>query len=198
MKLKFQNKGIEAGCDEAGRGCLAGPVSAAAVILPDKIRLPVYIRDSKALNPGKREVAAKWIEQNALYWCIAYCSPAEIDKWNILQASFKAMHRALDGLPVKPERILVDGNRFVEYGGIPHHCIVKGDDRFASIAAASILAKVYRDHLMQIWHCDYPHYDWLNNKGYPTKKHIEGLEKNGKSEIHRLSFTLRSKQLRLF
>ena len=198
MKLRFQKSGIEAGCDEAGRGCLAGPVSAAAVILPESISLPTFLRDSKVLEPETRKEAAQWVEQKALYWCVAYCSPAEIDKWNILQASFQAMHRALDGVPVVPHRILVDGNRFLPYKNIEHHCIVKGDDKFASIAAASILAKVYRDRLMEMWHLDYPHYDWVNNKGYPTAKHVEGLEQNGKTEIHRLSFHLKSKQLSLF
>lgn len=198
MKHRFNKLGMEAGCDEAGRGCLAGPVCAAAVILPEKFRLPAYIRDSKLLNKESRLKGAKWIKEKALYWCVAYCTPEEIDRLNILNASIQAMHRALDGLPVRPQRILVDGNRFLDYQDIEHHCIVKGDNKYASIAAASILAKVHRDELMELWHEDHPHYDWCNNKGYPTPNHIAGLEKFGKTDLHRLSFYIHSRQLRLF
>ena len=198
LKHRLKKVGIEAGCDEAGRGCLAGPVCAAAVILPERFRLPSYIKDSKQLNKETRQKAAAWVKKRAIAWCVGYCSPEEIDRINILQASFKAMHRALDGLPVRPDRILVDGNRFVKYGDLEHHCIVKGDNLYASIAAASIMAKVHRDHFMQLWHEDYPYYDWWNNKGYATARHIDALHEKGRSHLHRLSFSINSSQLSLF
>lgn len=198
MKHRFDKVGMEAGCDEVGRGCLAGPVCAAAVILPESFRLPKYIRDSKLLNKETRLKAADWIRKRALFWSVAFCSPQEIDRMNILRASLHAMHRALDGLPVRPQRILVDGNQFIEYQNIEHHCIVKGDNKFASIASASILAKVHRDHFMELWHQDFPDYDWYNNKGYATPNHVSGLEKYGKTNLHRLTFTLNNQQLSLF
>lgn len=193
----FQPDGREAGCDEAGRGCLAGPVCAAAVILDAKVPIPAMIRDSKQLLPVQREEAAEWIEKNAACWAVAYCSPKEIDQINILRASFKAMHRALQAFPELPDRILVDGHLFDPFEEVPHHCIIKGDGKYASIAAASILAKTYRDRLMQLWHLDYPDYQWSSNKGYPTRTHIQAIRERGITPLHRRSFTIKGKQLTL-
>lgn len=186
----YHTKGLrEAGCDEAGRGCLAGPVVAAAVILPPRMRLP-GLGDSKLLSAGQRDALRILIERNAIAWAVAYVWPEEIDRINILQASFLAMHRAVDRLALRPEHLLVDGNRFVPYMGIPHTCEVKGDGRFRSIAAASILAKTHRDQLMQELHTEHPGYNWAVNKGYPTPDHRKAIARMGTTPHHRISFRL--------
>ncbi len=180
---------MEAGCDEAGRGCLAGPVFAAAVILPQNFSHPL-IQDSKQLSETQRAEARKVVETQAIAWAVASVSPAEIDRINILQASFLAMHRAIGQLSQQPTLLLIDGNRFKPFGNIPYHCMVKGDARFAAIAAASILAKTYRDdYMMQIANA-YPQYDWMNNKGYPTQTHRNAIQKYGSTPHHRRSFRL--------
>jgi ribonuclease HII len=186
----YHTKGLrEAGCDEAGRGCLAGPVVAAAVILPPRLRLP-GLGDSKLVTPRQRETLRTIIEREALAWAVAYVWPEEIDRINILQASFMAMHRAVDRLVLRPEHLLIDGNRFVPYFGIPHSCEVKGDGRFRSIAAASILAKTHRDELMHELHARHPEYNWCVNKGYPTVDHRAAIRRLGTTPQHRLSFRL--------
>ncbi len=169
---------IEAGCDEAGRGCYAGPVFAAAVVLPRSFHHPV-LNDSKQLSAVQRNLLRPIIEQEAICFAVAMVSWEEIDRINILQASFKAMHLAVDRLKVIPELLLIDGNRFLSYPNIPHHCIVEGDALYASIAAASILAKTYRDEYMTLLHEEHPHYNWKQNKGYGTKEHREAIEKYG-------------------
>ncbi len=189
---------IEAGCDEAGRGCLAGPVVAAAVILPLDFEHPL-LNDSKQLTDKQRYLLRPLIEENALAWAIGIVDNKEIDEINILNASFLAMHRALDQLSIKPEHILVDGNRFNPYPEIQHTCMVKGDARFLNIAAASILAKTYRDDLMLELHEKHPVYDWNKNMGYPTKKHREGILLHGTTSFHRNTFKLlATEQLSLF
>ncbi len=180
---------LEAGCDEAGRGCLAGPVVAAAVILPPRVRIP-GLDDSKKLTAVKREVLRPLIEKHALAWAVVAVEPAEIDTLNILRASFVAMHRAIDALQQRPQHLLIDGNRFIPYSGIPHTCLVKGDGRFRSIAAASILAKTHRDELMTRLHDTHPAYNWAINKGYPTADHREALNRIGPCMHHRRSFRL--------
>jgi ribonuclease HII len=180
---------IEAGCDEAGRGCLAGPVFAAAVILPKDFHDPL-INDSKQLSATKRTAARTLIEAEALAWAVAQIDPPEIDQLNILRASFTAMHRALDQLQLRPQQLLIDGNRFIPYRDLPYHTIVKGDGKFLSIAAAGILAKTYRDDYMQRIHQDYPHYGWDSNKGYPSKAHRSAIATHGACEHHRRSFRL--------
>ena len=185
---------VEAGCDEAGRGCLAGPVFAAAVILPPHFRCEA-LNDSKQLSEKQREQLRPIIEKNALSYAVEICTPQEIDEINILWASVKAMHKALAKLSVVPEHILVDGNRFRPFGNIPHTCVVKGDGKYLSIAAASVLAKTYRDEYMEKLHQDFPMYDWAKNKGYPTKSHREGIKKQGITEHHRKSFNLMERQL---
>ncbi|RME98395.1 MAG: ribonuclease HII [Bacteroidetes bacterium] len=180
---------IEAGCDEAGRGCLAGPVFAAAVILPKDFNDPL-INDSKKLSAAKRYAARTLIESKALAWAVAQVDPPEIDELNILRASFTAMHRALDQLQVRPQQLLIDGNRFIPYQGLPYHTIVKGDSKYLSIAAAGILAKTYRDDYMLRIHQQYPHYAWDSNKGYPAKKHRAAIAAHGACEHHRRSFRL--------
>ncbi|MFZ1688444.1 MAG: ribonuclease HII [Flavobacteriales bacterium] len=182
---------VEAGCDEAGRGCLAGPVVAAAVILPPRIRLP-GLNDSKQLSEAHRERLRPRIEQQALAWCVAMCSPEEIDRFNILQASFLAMHRAIDGLKLRPELLLIDGDRFTPYFGIAHVCHVQGDGRFKSIAAASVLAKTHRDELMQQLHAEHPEFGWATNKGYPTEEHRAVLRHLGPTPHHRRSFHVKA------
>jgi ribonuclease HII len=189
LKSYFSLDLIEAGCDEAGRGCLAGPVFAAAVILP-KDFTDVVLDDSKKLTLKQRNSLRNIIQSNALAWSVAQVDPREIDQINILNASFAAMHLAVQGLSVKPELLLIDGNRFKEFPGIPHRCFVKGDGKFLSIAAASVLAKTYRDDYMVGMHEKFPHYDWKKNKGYPTKKHREGIYIFGVSPIHRMSYNL--------
>lgn len=180
---------FEAGTDEAGRGCLAGPVYAAAVILPDGYRHP-GLNDSKQLTEAKREQLRADIEADAPAWAIAFCSPQEIDRINILQASILAMHRALDALAVRPGAIAVDGNKFNPYRDIPFKTYVKGDGRFANIAAASILAKTERDRFMNAAAEQYPHYHWDSNKGYPTAEHRKAIAEHGACPLHRMSFQL--------
>ena len=180
---------IEAGCDEAGRGCLAGPVYAAAVILPPDFSNDL-LNDSKQLTEKQRYALRPVIEQEALAWAVGVVDNREIDKINILKASFTAMHRAIDQLKVRPEHLLIDGNRFIQYPGIPHTTIVKGDGKMMSIAAASVLAKTYRDDFMNKIALEYPQYDWLENKGYPTQKHREAIKKFGTTPYHRMSFNL--------
>ena len=184
----FEGK-MEAGCDEAGRGCLAGSVYAAAVIFPEDYRNE-ELNDSKQLTDKKRHQLREMIERDALAWAVGVVTPEEIDKINILNASFLAMHRALDQLKVRPEAIIVDGNRFKKYGEVPHTCIVKGDAKYLSIAAASILAKTYRDDYMDGLAEEYPQYDWKSNKGYPTKKHREAIRLYGVTPYHRKSYNL--------
>lgn len=185
----YQRTLLEAGCDEAGRGCLAGPVVAAAVILPPRIRLP-GLDDSKKLRPEQREELRRRIECEALAWAVAFVQPEEIDRLNILRASFVAMHRAIDRLGTRPGLLLIDGNRFVPYPGISHRCEVKGDGRFRSIAAASILAKTHRDEEMREAHVQHPQYNWAVNKGYPTADHREAIARYGPSVLHRRTFRL--------
>lgn len=190
MLLPYLHKDlIEAGCDEAGRGCLAGAVYAAAVILPSDYRNEC-LNDSKKLTVRQRYALREVIERDALAWAIGVVSPEEIDKINILNASFLAMHRAIDRLALRPQHLLIDGNRFNPYVGIPHTTVVKGDGKYLSIAAASVLAKTYRDDYMERLHEEYPMYDWKGNKGYPTKKHREAIRIYGTSPYHRMSFNL--------
>lgn len=183
---------IEAGCDEAGRGCLAGPVYAAAVILPKDFPI-AGLNDSKKLSEKKRETLRELIEKHAL-WAVATATAKEIDTLNILRASITAMHRAVAQLSETPQHLLIDGNRFYNYDTIPHTCIVKGDGKYAPIAAASILAKTHRDEYMRELHENYPKYQWKCNKGYPTATHREAIAKYGASPFHRESFTLLAKQ----
>ena len=180
---------VEAGCDEAGRGCLAGPVTAAAVILPPDFHNDM-INDSKQLSERQRELLRPVIEREAVAWAVAMVSPQEIDRINILRASITAMHRALDQLAVRPQGILVDGNRFYPYHDIPHTTIVKGDGKMMCIAAASILAKTHRDELMRQLDKDYPQYGWARNKGYPTPDHRAAIAQYGPSPHHRRTFQL--------
>ena len=179
----------EAGCDEAGRGCLAGSVYAAAVILPENYQNDL-LNDSKQLTEKKRYQLREIIQRDAMAWAVGIVTPEEIDKINILNASILAMHRALDQLRVRPEAIIIDGNRFKQYKDLPHTTIVKGDGKFLSIAAASILAKTYRDDYMNKLADEYPQYDWLSNKGYPTKKHREAIKQYGITPYHRKSYNL--------
>ena len=180
---------LEAGCDEAGRGCLAGSVFAAAVILPRDYE-NAALNDSKKLTAKKRYALREQIERDALAWAVGEVKPEEIDKVNIMHASFLAMHRAIAQLQVAPEALIIDGNRFDPYPGLPHTCIVKGDGKYLSIAAASILAKTYRDDYMDALARECPYYDWEHNKGYPTAKHYAGLEAHGPSVYHRRTFNL--------
>lgn len=190
MLLPYLNKElIEAGCDEAGRGCLAGAVYAAAVILPTDY-VNERLNDSKKLTEHQRYALREEIERDALAWAVGVVLPAEIDKINILNASFLAMHRAIDQLSICPQHLLIDGNRFNKYHEVPHTTVVKGDGKFLSIAAASILAKTYRDDYMNKLHEEYPMYDWKGNKGYPTKKHREAIAKYGTTPYHRMTFNL--------
>ena len=179
----------EAGCDEAGRGCLAGPVGAAAVIRPDDFHHP-WLNDSKQLTEKRREALRPIIESEAIAWGVALCTPQEIDEINILNASILAMHRALDALKVRPQSVIVDGNRFKPYGGLPWDTFVKGDGRFGNIAAASILAKTHRDEMMRRLAVEYPGYDWEVNKGYPTKAHRAAIASLGATPHHRKTFRL--------
>lgn len=188
---------IEAGCDEAGRGCLAGPVTAAAVILPPNFNNSL-LNDSKQLTERQRDILRPIIEKEAIAWAVAMVSPQEIDEINILKASFVAMHCAIDQLGVRPEALLIDGNRFIQYQDIPHTCIVKGDGKMMSIAAASVLAKTYRDEYMRKIANDYPQYAWDKNKGYPTRDHRAAIEVYGATPHHRMSFQLLNPQLSLF
>jgi ribonuclease HII len=192
----FQTQVIEAGCDEAGRGCYAGPVFAAAVILPKDFHHPI-LNDSKQLNEKQRESLRPIIEKEAIGWAVAAVGVAEIDKINILKASWKAMHLAIAELQSLPELLLIDGNRFTPFKNISHHCIVKGDGIYASIAAASVLAKTHRDEYMLTLHQQYPQYGWHNNKGYGTAEHRKAIAQYGLCEHHRKSFNILPQQLKL-
>jgi len=195
--LSFHKKNtIEAGCDEAGRGCLAGPVFAAAVILPPDFQNEL-LNDSKKLTEKQRYFLRPIIEKEAIAWAVEAVSNEEIDKVNILNASFLAMNRAVKKLKIVPEHLLIDGNRFRPQTKIPFTCMIKGDGRFFSIAAASVLAKTYRDDFMREIHIEFPNYDWDKNKGYPTKKHRLGIKKHGVTKYHRMTFRLLDEQLKL-
>ena len=193
----YTSKKIEAGCDEAGRGCLAGPVAAAAVILPKDYE-NILLNDSKKLSAMAREKLRPVIEEEALAWAVAFVDNNEIDEINILNASFLAMNRAVDKLKQVPELLLIDGNRFNQHPDIEHECFIKGDGRFLSIAAASILAKTYRDEYMIKLDNEYPGYGWKNNMGYPTIEHRDGIRKLGATSYHRKSFQLLPAQIELF
>lgn len=197
LKPYMQSDLAEAGCDEAGRGCLAGPVVAAAVILPPGFSNEL-LNDSKQLSERQRNNLRHIIEQEATAWTVAFVTPEEIDKINILQASILAMHNAISRLSPKPDFLLIDGNRFNPYPGIPHKCIVKGDATYMSIAAASILAKTHRDEYMSAIAKEYPQYGWERNKGYPTRDHRAAIAAHGTTPHHRLSFRLLDPQLSLF
>jgi ribonuclease HII len=197
LKSCFSPTLIEAGCDEAGRGCLAGPVVAAAVILP-KDYTHQKLNDSKQLAREDRELLRTEIERDAIAWAVAEVTCDEIDVINILNASFKAMHRAIDKLTHKPELLLIDGNRFTRYAEIPHECIIKGDSLYLSIAAASILAKTYRDEYMLKLAQQFPGYSWETNMGYPTQQHRDGIRELGITPFHRKSFALLPSQLEIF
>ena len=189
LKSYLDKNLIEAGCDEAGRGCLAGPVYAAAVILPKNFKHEL-LNDSKKLSDKQRKLLRPIIEKEAIAWAVGYVSEKEIDKINILNASFLAMHRAIDKLNQKPDSLLIDGNRFKKHAEIPHQCIIKGDSKFLNIAAASILAKTYRDDLMDELHEKFPEYNWKKNKAYGTAEHRNAIQKHGPCMHHRMSFRL--------
>lgn len=194
MRRSFKTDVIEAGCDEAGRGCLAGPVVAAAVILPEDFYHPM-LNDSKKLTAARRDLLRDEIERVAVASAIGLADNMEIDSLNILNASILAMHRALSKLCLNPEHIIIDGNRFKNFKNIPHTCIVRGDSLYMSIAAASILAKTYRDEIMIELHGKYPLYGWNSNKGYPTRMHAHAIQVNGMTPYHRRSFKLKPRQL---
>ncbi|MDR1883635.1 MAG: ribonuclease HII [Prevotella sp.] len=196
LQLSLYPDLIEAGCDEAGRGCLAGSVFAAAVILPPDFECE-ELNDSKQLSEYERYRLRPLIEERALAWAVGIACHKEIDRINILNASFLAMQRAVASLNVRPQHLLIDGNRFRQYEDIPHTCVVQGDGKLLPIAAASVLAKTYRDDYMQELHKEYPLYDWDHNKGYPTKKHRNAIRKYGPTPYHRLTFNLLEKQLTL-
>lgn len=189
MEYKYNGYNLIAGCDEAGRGCLAGPVVAAAVVLPDNIEIE-GINDSKKLTPLQRLKLRDVIINTALDYAIALVDNDVIDEINILNASILAMHKSIEQLKTKPDILLIDGNRFKQYKDIPHECVIKGDSKYAQIAAASILAKTYRDELMTKLSAQYPHYEWNNNKGYPTKKHVKAILSNGLTPLHRKTFSI--------
>lgn len=195
--IHYSNIEQEVGLDEAGRGCLAGPVVAAAVVLPKDFAHPL-LDDSKKLNEKNRELLRPIIEQNAISWAIAVVDQTKIDEINILNASFLAMHQALDQLKHVPDLLLIDGNRFKKYKDKKHECIVKGDGKILSIAAASILAKTYRDDYMNNINNEFPYYKWSKNKGYPTKEHRMAIREHGPCKYHRMSFTLLDNQLEIF
>jgi ribonuclease HII len=192
----YYKKGIECGTDEAGRGCLAGPVTAAAVILPKKFKNKI-LNDSKIVTSANRESLKQIIEDEALGFAVANIDNTHIDKINILNASILAMHHSIEKLSLTPEHILVDGNRFKNYNDIPHLCVIKGDGKYLNIAAASILAKTYRDAFMEKIHEEFPMYNWKKNKGYPTREHRAAIEKYGITKYHRQSFKLLPDQLKL-
>lgn len=196
LRPYYQNKLIEAGCDEAGRGCLAGPVFAASVILPKRFRHPL-LNDSKLMKPEHRYELREIIREKAIAWAVGSVDHAEIDRINILRASFLAMHLALDQLQVQPELILVDGHMFTPYRELPHKCMIKGDATFGSIAAASVLAKTYRDDHMRNLHADFPEYCWDTNKGYGTLEHRKAIELLGLTPFHRKTFQVSPLQLDL-
>ena len=189
LKNRYYEGMTEAGCDEAGRGCLAGSVYAAAVILPDGYENPL-LNDSKQLTERRRYELRDIIERDAVAWAVGIVTPEEIDRINILNASILAMHRALDQLAVRPEAVIVDGNRFKKYRDLPHTTIVKGDGKYMAIAAASILAKTYRDDYMNRLAEEHPQYDWQSNKGYPTRRHREAIRQHGTTPYHRMSYNL--------
>jgi ribonuclease HII len=189
LRSQYQERLREAGCDEAGRGCYAGPVFAAAVILPPDFFHPL-LNDSKQVTEDNRNLLRPYIEANALAWAVARVDHDEIDRINILRASFKAMHLALDQLQLRPKLLLIDGNRFIRYRRIPHRCIIRGDSIFASIAAASILAKTWRDEYMRQLHAEFPQYGWESNKGYGTREHRDAIERHGLCRYHRRSFNI--------
>ena len=190
MLLPYMHENlVEAGCDEAGRGCLAGAVYAAAVILPVDFKNEL-LNDSKQLTEKQRYALREVVEREALAWAVGVVTPEEIDRINILNASFLAMHRAVDQLKLRPEHLLIDGNRFKKYQDVPHTTVVKGDGKYMAIAAASVLAKTYRDDYMNRLAEEYPQYDWDSNKGYPTKKHREAIRLYGTTPYHRMSYNL--------
>lgn len=192
----FSKYKLEAGTDEAGRGCLAGPVVAAAVILSDDFEHPL-LNDSKKLTEKQRNELRPFIEENALAYAVNFVWQDEIDKINILNASIMAMHRAIDALKIVPEFIIVDGNKFKPYGEVPYETIVKGDGKYLSIAAASVLAKTYRDEYMEKIHQEFPYFNWKRNKGYPTREHRDAIRKYGSTDYHRKTFKLLPEQLTL-
>ncbi|MCF6279584.1 MAG: ribonuclease HII [Flavobacteriaceae bacterium] len=196
LKLKYQEKLLEAGTDEAGRGCLSGPVVAAAVILPDDFSHP-FLNDSKQLTEKQRQGLRPFIEKHAIAWAVAFVDQRKIDKINILQSSILAMHRSIKKLNIAPEFIIVDGNKFKPFKYIPHKTIIKGDAKFMSIAAASVLAKTYRDEFMEKIGEEFPAYNWKQNKGYPTKQHRAAIREYGITKHHRKSFRLLPEQLKL-
>ena len=197
LRLRFQKELIEAGCDEAGRGCLAGPVFAAAVILPDKFYHRL-LNDSKQVAEENRYKLRKVIEKKAIAFAVGVVDNDEIDSINILNASFKAMHLALEKLQHEPQLLLIDGNRFNRFRELRHQCIIEGDAKYSAIAAASILAKTYRDDYMRQLHQQFPHYGWYTNKGYATKEHCKAIEQFGLCKYHRKSFDIKAAQLELF
>jgi ribonuclease HII len=197
LLARYQHELVEAGCDEAGRGCLAGPVFAAAVILPHDFDHPL-LNDSKQLSEETRYKLRTEIEQKAIAFAVAEVDNVEIDEINILNASFLAMHRAIEKLAISPQFLIIDGNRFNKYQSLPHQCIVKGDAKYFSIAAASILAKTYRDDFMKQIAAEHPEYDWLSNKGYPTIKHRKAVLKNGFTHYHRRTFRVTDPLLSIF
>jgi ribonuclease HII len=196
LKSYFDKLLIEAGCDEAGRGCLAGPVYAAAVILPKKYKNK-WLDDSKKLTDKLRYELRPEIEEKAIAWAVGVVDNVEIDEINILKASFLAMHRAIDQLKQKPELLLIDGNRFTPYKKTPHHCIIQGDGKYLSIAAASVLAKTYRDDFMKDAALQHPHYGWERNMGYPTKSHRAAISEHSTTSLHRLTFQLLPRQIEM-
>ncbi len=196
LELNYSGFALEAGTDEAGRGCLSGPVVAAAVILPDNFSHP-FLNDSKQLSEKKREEVRPFIEQNALAFGVSFVWQEEVDKINVLQASITGMHRAIEKLDITPEFIIVDGNKFKNYKEIPHKTIVKGDSKYLSIAAASVLAKTYRDDYMAKIHKEFPMYNWQKNKGYPTKEHRNAIREFGATNYHRKTFKLLPEQIKL-
>lgn len=196
LKSCYQSIKVEAGCDEAGRGCLAGPVYAAAVVLPVDYFNPM-LNDSKQLSEKQRDKLRPEIEKEALAWGVGVVSNQEVDEINVLNAAYLGMHRAVDSLRLKPEFLIIDGNRFKPYPGVPHECIVKGDGKYFSIAAASVLAKTYRDEFMYKIAKEFPEYGWESNKGYPTKDHRNAIRKYGVTPYHRTSFKLLENQLEL-
>ena len=196
LQLNYSGFSLEAGTDEAGRGCLSGPVVAAAVILPEDFHHP-FLNDSKQLSEKKRAELRPFIEAHALAFAVSFISQQEVDQINVLQASITGMHRAIDALKIAPEFIIVDGNKFRDYKEIPHEAIVKGDAKYLSIAAASVLAKTYRDDYMKKIHADFPMYNWAKNKGYPTKEHRNAIRKFGANEHHRKTFRLLPEQVKL-
>ncbi len=196
LQFNYSGFSLEAGTDEAGRGCLSGPVVAAAVILPENFTHP-FLNDSKQLSEKKREELRPFIEENALAFGVSFVWQEEVDKINVLQASITGMHRSIEQLHVAPEFIIVDGNKFRNYKDIPHKAIVKGDAKFMSIAAASVLAKTYRDEYMEKIHNEFPMYNWAKNKGYPTKEHRNAIREFGATKYHRKTFKLLPEQIKL-